>query len=154
LVTYKAKGVVADDDPWFAGILTNATIEQPVLDESDLLIGLGLDPVELMPRPWTHAQPIVSCGPWRVAEAHVPFAEQLVMPVADGARLIENALETSAWEQSRVRQHAARQRRLSEIGAPGFTAQRVIEIAASRLARTARVTVDAGAHMFPATVLW
>ena len=44
MVTYKAKGVVADDDAWFAGVFTNAAIEQPVIDESDLLIGIGLDP--------------------------------------------------------------------------------------------------------------
>ena len=37
----------------------------------------------------------------------------------------------------------------------GLTAQRVVELAAARLAPLAgRVTVDAGAHMFPATMLW
>jgi acetolactate synthase-1/2/3 large subunit len=153
LVTYKAKGVVADDDPWFAGLFTNAAIEQPILDESDLLIGVGLDPVELIPRPWQRCQPIVSIGPWRVADAHIPFAEQLVMP-ADGVRWIEHALQTTDWDPGRVREHAERQRGLSRIGAPRFSAQRVVELAAARLGQTARVTVDAGAHMFPATVLW
>jgi acetolactate synthase-1/2/3 large subunit len=154
LVTYKAKGVVADDDPWFGGVFTNAAIEQPILDESDLMIGIGLDPVELIPRPWTRPQRIVYCGPWRVENAHVPFEEQLVMPVADGVSTIEHALTTSDWDLARVREHVDRQRALVNIGAPGLTAQRVVEIAASRLARSSRVTVDAGAHMFPATVLW
>ena len=46
------------------------------------------------------------------------------------------------------------QRRL-DVPARGLTAQRVVEIAAARLAPLAgRVTVDAGAHMFPATMLW
>src|SRR5205814_2163266 len=62
MVTYKAKGVVPDSHPWFAGVFTNAAIEQPVIDESDLLIGLGLDPVELIPRAWKRAQSIVYCG--------------------------------------------------------------------------------------------
>jgi len=35
-----------------------------------------------------------------------------------------------------------------------LTAHRVVEIAAARLAVTHRVTVDAGAHMVPATMLW
>ena len=64
-------------------MFTNAAIEQPVLDESDLLIGIGLDPVELIPRPWTRQQPIVSCNPWRVEDAHVPFAVQFVAPVTE-----------------------------------------------------------------------
>ena len=40
------------------------------------------------------------------------------------------------------------------VPADGMSAQRVVEIAARRLAPIARVTVDAGAHMFPATMLW
>jgi hypothetical protein len=29
--------------------MTGATIEAPVLDEADLIVGIGLDPVELSP---------------------------------------------------------------------------------------------------------
>ena len=85
MVTYKAKGVVPDDHPWFAGVFTNGAIEQPLIDESDLLIGVGLDPVELLPRRGRYAQPIVYCraaGAW--STTHVPFAAQLVTDIADG----------------------------------------------------------------------
>jgi acetolactate synthase-1/2/3 large subunit len=78
MVTYKAKGVVPDDHPCYAGVFTNAAIEQPVIEESDLLIGIGLDPVELIPRTWKHRQPVIYCGPWRVEDAHVPFVLQQV----------------------------------------------------------------------------
>jgi acetolactate synthase I/II/III large subunit len=154
MVTYKSKGVVADDDEWFAGVFTNAVIEQPILDESDLLIGIGLDPVELIPRAWTRRQPIVACNPWRVEDAHVPFAVQLIAPVAACVELIENALPPSDWDCCRVRDLVGAQtQRLNMAG--GFTAQRVVTTAAERLAPIVRrVTVDAGAHMFPATVLW
>ena len=155
MVTYKAKGVVADGDEWFAGVFTHAAIEQAVIDESDLLIGLGLDPVELMPRAWTRQQPIVSCNPWRVDDEHVPFAVQFVAPVTESVELIDNALAPSDWTASRVRELVADQRRRLSVPGTGLTAQRVVEVAASRLAPAAgRVTVDAGAHMFPATTLW
>ena len=164
MVTYKAKGVVADGpdgDDWFAGVFTNAAVEQPVLDESDLLIGLGLDPVELIPRAWKRQQPIVSCNPWRVEDAHVPFAAQYVAPITDCVELLENALdhrtlgEGGGWEARRVRELVEDQKRRLDVPGAGLTAQRVVEVAASRLAPLAgRVTVDAGAHMFPATTLW
>ena len=155
MVTYKAKGLVADGDDWFAGVFTNAAIEQAVIAESDLLIGLGLDPVELIPRAWTQQQPIVSCNPWPVEDAHVPFAVQFVAPVTECAGLIETALSPSDWTSRRVRELADDQRRRIRVAGGGFTAQRVVETAASRLAPSAgRVTVDAGAHMFPATMLW
>src|SRR5438445_7375592 len=60
MVTYKAKGVVDDDDPHFAGVFTNGAIERPLLDEADLLIAVGLDRVELLPKPWTWTQPVIA----------------------------------------------------------------------------------------------
>ena len=48
-----------DAHPCFAGVFTNGGIERAIIAQSDLLIGVGLDPVELLPRPWTISQPIV-----------------------------------------------------------------------------------------------
>lgn len=155
MVTYKAKGVVPDSHPWFAGVFTNAAIEQPVIDDSDLLIGIGLDPVELIPRAWKRPQPIVYCGPWTVEDRHVPFAVQLVTDVPNGVQQIEALLSSSDWDPDRLRHDVDEQQRRIDVHADGLTAQRVVRIAVARLAPSAgRVTVDAGAHMFPATMLW
>jgi acetolactate synthase-1/2/3 large subunit len=155
MVTYKARGVVHDDHPWFAGVFTNGASEQPLIDECDLLIGVGLDPVELLPRPWTRKPPIVYCGPWPVDGAHVPFVAQLVAPVADAAAHVERMLLPAVWDPERVRTHACAQRQQMQVGGGGLTAQRVVELAAARLGpSTGTVTVDAGAHMLAATTLW
>jgi acetolactate synthase I/II/III large subunit len=154
MVTYKAKGVVPDDHAWFAGVFTNAAIERPIVDESDLLIGIGLDPVELLPRPWTHMQPVIYCGPPVLSAGAVPFSVTFEADVAAGVAQMEARLETSAWDSGRVRARLDDQRRAISIPSNGFTAQHVVEGAAAQLARECRVTVDAGAHMFPATMLW
>jgi acetolactate synthase I/II/III large subunit len=155
MVTYKAKGVIADDDPWFGGVFTNAAIEQAMIAQSDLLIGVGLDPVELLPRQWKHAQPVIYCGPWRVETAHLPFAIQVMDDVAKTVALIDQRLAKSHWDEARLRETVDEQRRRLAVPSSGFTAQRVVEVAAARLATAAaRVTVDAGAHMLPATMLW
>jgi acetolactate synthase-1/2/3 large subunit len=155
MVTYKAKGIVPDDHPWFAGVFTNAAIEQDAIAESDLLIGLGLDPVELIPQPWKHRQPIVYIGPWRVEDGHVPFALQIISGVAAGVATIEDALRRSDWDPARARELVADQRRRIEVPGAGLTAQQVVKLAETRLASAAsRVTVDAGAHMLAAAMLW
>lgn len=154
MVTYKAKGVVPDDDAWFAGVFTNAAIERPIVDESDLLIGIGLDPVELLPRPWTHTQPVIYCGPPVLSAGAVPFSVTFETEVAAGVKQMEAVLETSAWDPGHVRARLDDQRRAVAIPSNQFTAQDVVKTAAGRLARACRVTVDAGAHMFPATMLW
>jgi acetolactate synthase-1/2/3 large subunit len=161
MVTYKAKGVVPDDHPWWAGVFSNAAIERRLVDESDLIIGVGLDPVELLPRRWTHAQPVIYCGPrggykapGDARDVALPFTAGVVTGVVAGLQAIEALLPESAWDAGHVRERAEEQRRAVRIPASGLTAQRVVEIAAARLARACRVTVDAGAHMFPVTMLW
>jgi acetolactate synthase-1/2/3 large subunit len=127
LVTYKAKGVVPDDHPWFAGVLTNGALERPILDQADTFLVAGLDPVEFI-RPWNHPQPI---EPW-----------DAVKPA-------------STWTENEVRALADAQRgRMRPALDPGELApHRVVEIVAASC-RGARITVDAGAHMLPVMSLW
>jgi acetolactate synthase I/II/III large subunit len=140
MVTYKAKGVVPDAHPWFAGVFTNGAIEKALFTESDLIIGIGLDMVELLPRPWT-AEKFILFGPESGASA-------------DGIRQVDEALQRTEWDAAHVRADVEAQRRRVAIPASGLSAQRVVEVAAAKLARDCRVTVDAGAHMFLATMLW
>jgi acetolactate synthase-1/2/3 large subunit len=154
LVTYKAKGVVPDDHAWFGGVFTNGAIEQPLVSDSDLIIGIGLDPVELIPRAWPYRQPVVYAGPWPVPDTHVPFATQLIAPVLECVARIEPQLGASTWAEADVRRFVSAQRSSLPPDSGALTARGVVEIAAAHLAATTRVTVDAGAHMFPATILW
>lgn len=154
MVTYKAKGVVPDGHPWFAGVFTNAAVERPLVERADLLIGVGFDPVELLPRPWTAQAPIGYWGPWAVEDRQVPFGHQEIGDCAGAAERLEALLSPSDWDRAEVRAAVEEQQRRVAVDGAGLTAQRVVRIAAGRLARTCRVTVDAGAHMFAATVLW
>jgi len=150
MVTYKAKGVVPDDHPCFAGVFTNARVEQSFVASSDLILGIGLDPVELLPRPWPYSQPAVYVGRWDVADTQVPFAAQYVKDVPAAVAEIDASLANCAW----VGSEAGPSTRSARSGQKLLTPEAVVQIAAGRLARSARVTVDAGAHMFPATMLW
>jgi acetolactate synthase-1/2/3 large subunit len=135
-------------------VFTHATIERPLIAQSDLIIGIGLDPVELLPRAWNYAQPIVYVGPWRVSDAHVPFAAQHVTDILSGLGELEPTSKASAWDLDKLPSRLAEQRKALDIPAGGLTAQRVVHVTAERLAARSRVTVDAGAHMFAATMLW
>jgi acetolactate synthase I/II/III large subunit len=154
MVTYKAKGVVPDEDPHFAGVFTNGVMERSIIDDADLLIGVGFDPVELIPRPWPYACPIVGCGPWRVDDRHVPFATQLVADIPTAMQEIGDGLRPSDWDLDAVGRTLLAQRDRLCPASHGLAPHRVVQIAARAGANGARVTVDAGAMMFPATTLW
>jgi acetolactate synthase-1/2/3 large subunit len=154
MVTYQAKGVVSDDDAHFAGVFTNGAIEQQIVDEADLLIGVGFDPVELLPRPWKSKAPIVYCGPWPVEARHVPFVAQLVGDVARALAQVDEQLQQSTWDLDAIGRTVAAQRRAVCPPSSNLSAHRVVEVAADAASSRARVTVAAGAHMLPATMLW
>jgi acetolactate synthase-1/2/3 large subunit len=134
MVTYKAKGVVPDDDPHFAGVFTNGFLERSIVEQADLIVAVGLDEVELLPRPWTYPQAVAR------------------VPATDVAALAAQ-LSDSSWDLDAVQRSVSRQREAVSVSADGLAPHRVVQIVA-RAAGAARVTVDAGAHMFPATLLW
>src|SRR5262249_15952689 len=154
MVTYKGKGVVADDDRHFAGVFTNGSIEREMIERCDLLVGVGLDPVELLPRPWRWRQPIVSCCPWRLRTDQTPFAAQVVLDIPASLQRIDGLLPASRWDPAEIEDVLERQRAAIRIPASGMTASDVVGVIAAAVPRGTRVTVDAGAHMFPATMLW
>ena len=152
MVTYKAKGVVHDDHPWFAGVFTNGAIERELIGDSDLLIGVGLDPVELLPRPWEFSQPIIGISRWRMDDRHVPFTGQIVGDISVAVTAMASGFGAFEWDNGRVAAHVARQRQAVDIPTSGLSAQRVVNVVADTTPAGCRVTVDAGAHMFPVTM--
>ena len=95
LSTYRARGVVDDASPWAAGVATGATIEAPVLDAADLVIGVGLDPVELIPASWAHAAPVLLVGAWAVDDSTF-FGDRLVGEIVGDLPTLVDALRSPA----------------------------------------------------------
>ena len=62
VTTSKARGVIPEDHPLWAGIITgvygDTTFEGRIISQSDLIVGVGLDRMELL-SPWNYSQPLV-----------------------------------------------------------------------------------------------
>jgi acetolactate synthase I/II/III large subunit len=156
LMTYKAKGVVPDPHPWYAGMLTNGALERPVLDRADLFIAVGFDPVELLPRRWALQQPVIAINPWPSRQQHVPVAEEVTGDVTTGLRMVSCCLPAeSDWSAEEVAELVTAQRSAMRPSnaTSSLLPHEVVEIVA-RFYPGARATVDAGAHMFPVMSLW
>jgi acetolactate synthase-1/2/3 large subunit len=155
LVTYKAKGVISDEDPRTVGLFTGATVESDCLKQADLIVFYGLDPVEIIPRPWTYAAPVLTVSP--VAH-HLPVepAVSVIGPLAHSAEALREAARISTWTSTWTAAEIAalrdtfRRRIAIPAGAPGRSAQTVVEAVAAAKPPEARVTIDSGAHMFSA----
>jgi acetolactate synthase-1/2/3 large subunit len=155
LATYKGKGTFPESHRLAAGIVTGAAIERPLLAEADLLLGVGVDPVELLARPWPFDAPVV-------ALRRTGSRDDYLSPRWTIAGELERSLQellgvvqppTATWELGA----AARWRdsMLNELKMPpaGLSAVRAVEVAQQVLGDPI-VTVDAGAHMFAVTWFW
>ena len=155
LVTYKAKGVVPDRNPWFAGVLTNGALEREVLERADAFIAIGLDPVELLPRPWSFPQPLISITAWPMKRRQIPGTIEVVGDVVSILEEFAALLRKTQWAKPDVHRLAEAQREQMRPRSEGnvLRPHRVVELVAEALPG-ARATVDAGAHMFPVMSLW
>jgi acetolactate synthase-1/2/3 large subunit len=151
-VTYKAKGVIPDDHPSYAGLFTLGEIERPFIERADLMITVGLDAVELLPRLSPYRQPIVHCG-GSIPENQFPPGERVPGPPARAFAAISADVADVEWRADEIARHRQAQRAAVMAPADGFSPGEAIAVVAEATGDSSHVTVDAGAHMFPAMAL-
>jgi acetolactate synthase-1/2/3 large subunit len=153
LVTYKAKGVVPDGHPSYAGLFTLGEIERTLVERADVLIAVGLDPVELLPRPWCYAQPVVHCARWPPGP-QLPGGHRLIGDIASSLHAIEECLPHRAdWSVVEIAAHRDQQRAAVMTESSRLSPGTALAVVADETRTVRHVTVDAGAHMFPAMAL-
>ena len=159
LVTYKAKGVIADADPRYVGIFTGGLAEQATVRQADLIVLVGVDPVELILQPWPYDIAVLELG---CAPHPVHYVKAQCAVHGDLAITLEamrGAGQRRGWPLAGIAQLRTSMRAtLAYTGnGAGVTPQQVVETAAAaaaQLPRWPRASVDAGAHMFSATAFW
>lgn len=153
LTTYKAKGAVPESSEQAAGLFTGAAIEAPVLERADLILMIGVDPVELLPVPWTYAASVIAIGPWPTPDPYFPLADELIGPIEDLLPELAPELDGQQWDVSGASFRGQALGRL-EVGGDGLTPHSVIREARRQFPDPTVATVDSGAHMLVAMPLW
>lgn len=166
LTTYKAKGALPDPHPLAMGVFTGGALEEPFVRQADLIIAFGLDPVELIPRAWPYAAPVLNLTrcPAAAPALAAPGASAYFRPTAEvvgdlGAILEDLAPRLAAagaadWDVAAVDRWRRERRAALEVPVPGLAPHRVAQLARELAPAGAIATVDAGAHMFPVTAYW
>ncbi|MBM3542013.1 MAG: thiamine pyrophosphate-binding protein, partial [Alphaproteobacteria bacterium] len=149
-VTFKAKGIVSDDDPRCIGLVTGGTAEAACLAQADLHILYGFDPIELIPQRWRFGAPILEIGRVSGLAHYKAPTVSLIGPLGASARALGGANRASSWTAEELAAHktAYRARLASHRSTDGLGAVEVVEAAQRAAPPDARMTVDAGAHMF------
>jgi len=166
LTTYKAKGAIPDPHPLALGIFTGGALEEPLVERADLIIAFGLDTVELIPRRWGYTAPVLSLTRCPAAEPRLQapgggayFTPALEVVGEPGAILEDLASRIMGrmhadWDVVEVDRIRRQRIAALEVAVPGLAPHRVVQMTRELTAAGSIATVDAGAHMFPATAYW
>ena len=159
LVTYMAKGVIPDRDAHFAGIFTGGQAEYACVAAADLIVLAGLDPVELIRKPWAYSAPVIDIAETRHAKHYMTADCGLYGPVAATLGQLADCLSPSVWTAPEIAAHRDNfYRAMAYKNRPSLTPVDIVEMAAAAFGgapdETPRLAVDAGAHMFSAIAFW
>lgn len=157
LATYKAIGVLDQAPDWRAGVFTGGALEGAFLDQADLIVTVGFDAVEMIPTEWRWPATVVRlsadptpCPVSRPATEAVGPLEQLLPELT--AALAANP-GASSWTEAEVAaaRDASHQRVLASWTPAGVNPTQAVQQLVNSFP-SASFSVDAGAHMFAATL--
>ena len=162
LHTYRARGIMPDSGAEAAGLVTGGTMEWPLLVASDLIIGLGVDPAEMIPAAWDYATRTVLVSETSAGAAdagrYFTGGVALVAPLGAAIELIAAHHHHDGWPPAAGR--AAKTGAMAGLreaarAAPGLLSpQDVVTTVRAHTPPETIATVDAGAHMLVAMPLW
>lgn len=105
-----AKGVVPEDHPRFAGVLEMACAEliYELLHDSDLVLAVGFDAVELFPR-WTVAAPVIHIDTTPNTDQVYPASTEIVGSIPAALDwLVAEAGEAECFTEAELTAHRSR----------------------------------------------
>ncbi|MHA1164097.1 MAG: thiamine pyrophosphate-binding protein [Alphaproteobacteria bacterium] len=154
LLSYKASGVLPASHAGFTGLFTGAMAEADILHAADLIILFGLDAIEIVPGRWPYESPVLELRAAPATPLPVEPAAQVTGDLSAIAEKLAPNFTASEWRPGKIAQARKDITRTLALHGAGHTCQSAMEAAAELAAPGARLTVDAGAHMFSALACW
>jgi acetolactate synthase-1/2/3 large subunit len=149
--TYMGKGAIADADALAMGHFMAGGAEDEAMKSADLIVTYGLDPIELLPKPWRYPAAVLEIGTQAFSRNHFTPVVAVVGDLARAAAGLAHGLAPSPWQAEELAGLKAHMRGRAAVPPDGgaITPTLLAQTACSLLPPGVRITVDAGAHMLP-----
>jgi acetolactate synthase-1/2/3 large subunit len=150
-----AKGTMPENHPLAAGTFRGVPSERALLDQADLLVMIGLDPIEIFNSNWAYSVPVVTLDEAPVTEGPYRPAIEVIADIEQGLRVLTEAVTPhSGWNREDLDAYRAQREAALHPSGSELMPAAVIRIARERLADKGILTVDAGQHKVVTTDLW
>ena len=156
LCAVSAKGSLADDHPWCGGTFMGSEANHGLLAESDLIVTIGLDVVELFePGLWPYHQRVLNIDSVPHQDGLFHPSQELVGDIGEALQALTPLLTPrSGWRPADLA--AFRQRQQPPVTPSGarLSPAAALRIMRQILPRDTILTADAGQHKVYASRLW
>ena len=153
--TPKAKGALPENHPYSAGVFIGGKLELDILGKADLLIGVGLDPADMLAKPWKYRQPLITID--RITNYNEIYHAEMeaVGHIGEILALLADALPVDhKWSETVA--PAYRQKVYDALALPtkGLAPFRVSDITRELTADDVIITTDVGAAKLLLSQIW
>jgi acetolactate synthase-1/2/3 large subunit len=154
LVTCRAKGALPDPHPLMLGVLGVDGVDERLLKRADLVVGLGLDALELVQSPWWSTVPVLGVGPPQALGDRIPA----VAVVGDVAVVLEELAlrlrdrEQADWDVAEL--DRLKRERFAAGAGPALARRGIVRVAREATPAGTIATVDAGSHLVDVAIAW
>ncbi|MCP4807399.1 MAG: thiamine pyrophosphate-binding protein [Proteobacteria bacterium] len=159
--TYKAKGVPDENHEWYAGAFGLSTtvdaLQQDLLSTCDLLVTVGLDPVELRPQwlpGWREDLPVIALDRAAPTDLTHPVDTLVVGDPALSLAALIGTEGASEWTPDDLADHWDRMAGLFREEITGMGPASAIAAIQAGLPDEHVVALDVGAHRITASHVW
>ncbi|HWC28806.1 MAG TPA: thiamine pyrophosphate-binding protein, partial [Dehalococcoidia bacterium] len=147
MATLSAKGTLPEHHPLAAGTFRGVPSEKALLGDADLLVLVGVDPIEIFNSNWHYSAPVTVLD-------EVPYTEGPYRPAIEVVASLEGSLRAltaavtphSGWNREDIDAYNQQRDAALRPTGPGLQPAAVIRIARERLPEDGILTVDAGQH--------
>jgi len=155
LTTSKCKGAIAEDHPLHAGCIIGGLIERDLVTKADLIITIGLDAVELQPKGWPYATPVLSLASTISLDALVASEAEIIGDLAKILPVLTSIVPAgNGWGLESAQEFRQRVTAALDTPAKGLSPQRAVEVARNILPRETVASCDAGASRLLVVQKW
>lgn len=154
LTTYQAVGVVPTEGDLNAGLFTNGALESPILDAADLIITIGLDLVEPIPRRWSYEAAVIRVSAVDQDDDYLPATVDVVGSIASTCERLSAGATGRNRPTGPTEVREAARRRIRDCDIAAFGPSHLVDGVAEHHPPDTIVTVDAGAHFLAVMPLW
>lgn len=157
IITPMAKGVISEENPSYAGVFFHAMSDRlkPLIDECDIVISIGYDPVEFNYEEWLPEVPLIHINTTTTDMPARMMVKQVTGTLSGIPEMLSNLLpEKLEWDMSRIKKVR------DEVIAPirkryrTFSPVTLLKTVRSFLPSEGILTLDVGSHIHLFGQLW